>query len=97
LEGRGVVIGQVLDGGVPAPGMPVQLCGEFSQTAFGVCAGLKFKVITDENGYFVINKVAPGSYEVLVVLLPDGWINYWSVYFDIQAGETKDIGFFDIN
>ena len=96
-EGKGVVIGQVLNGGIPASNMRVQLCSIFSFSPFGVCgSGAKYEGLTNADGFFIFSKVAPGGYEVFVVLLPNSMITYWTFNLDIKPGETKNIGVFDI-
>lgn len=96
-EGKGVVIGQVLNGGIPASNMRVQLCSIFSFSPFGVCgSGAKYEGATNNDGFFIFSKVTPGGYEVLVVLLPNSMITYWTFNIDIKAGQTENIGTFDI-
>lgn len=96
-EGKAVVIGQVLNDGIPASNMRVQLCSVFSFSPFGVCgSGAKYEGATNNDGFFIFSKVAPGSYEVLVVLLPNSMITYWTFNIDIKVGETENIGSFDI-
>jgi len=95
-EGKGVVFGQVLKGGLPASNMRVQFCSEYFDTPYGVCSGVKYQATTDNNGFFIFNKVEPGGYEVFVVLLPGMRITYWTFNMDITAGETQNFGAFDI-
>jgi hypothetical protein len=96
-EGNAIVFGQLLKSGIPASTMPVQLCSTYASSIYGVCgSGEKYKVITDADGFFIFEKVKPGEYQVLVVLLPNSSVIYWKINIDIKAGETQDWGAFDM-
>jgi len=95
--GNGVVFGQIINGRIPASDMEVRLCSKYIDSSEGVCGtGVKYKTITDSNGFFVFNEVTPGRYEVLVVLLPEMYIKYWTFKIDIKAEETINLGSIDI-
>lgn len=97
MEGKGIVVGQVLKGGMPAPKMRVQLCDIYLKTIYGVCgSGVKYEGVTDDNGFFIFSKVEPETYEVFVVLLPGMRITYWTTNINIKAGEIKNIGAFNL-
>jgi hypothetical protein len=97
-EGKAIVFGQLLDGGAPASNMRVQLCSIFADSPYGVCgSGAKYEDATDDKGFFVFDKVEPGTYEVFVVLLPGMRIRYWTFSIDIKAGETQDFGVVNMN
>jgi hypothetical protein len=88
----------LLKGGIAAPNMPVQLCATYASSIYGVCgSGEKYKVISDDKGFFVFDKVEPGTYEVVVVLLPNSQVIYWKINIDIKAGESQDWGVFDMD
>lgn len=96
-EGNAIVFGQLLKSGIPAANMPVQLCSTYASSIYGVCgSGDKYKVITDADGFFIFEKVKPGEYQVLVVLLPNSSVIYWEINIDIKAGETQDWGAFEM-
>ena len=96
-EGKGIVFGQILKGGLPAPSMSVQLCSTYRRSPSGVCgSGEKYKTVTDNNGFFILSKVNPGNYQLLVVLLPGMQVIYWNINIDIKAGETQNFGAFDL-
>jgi hypothetical protein len=95
-EGMAIVFGQILKEGTPAPNMRVQFCSTYIDTPYGVCSDVKYQDTTDDNGFFIFSKVEPRRYEVFVVLLPGMRINYWTFNIYIKAGETKDLGAFDI-
>jgi hypothetical protein len=96
-EGNAIVFGQLLKSGTPASNMPVQLCSTYASSIYGVCgSGEKYKVITDDEGFFIFGKVKPGEYQVLVVLLPNSSVIYWKINIDIKADETQDWGAFDM-
>jgi len=95
-EGRGVVFGQVLKGGIPASNMEVRLCGGFVKTDYGVCDEEEYKSATDNNGFFIFSKVKPRKYEVFVVLLPGMRIAYWTFDIYIKVGETRNLGVLDM-
>ena len=95
-EGMGVVFGQVLKGGMPASNMRVQFCNQYVNSDYGVCSGGKYQGTTDANGYFIFNKVDPTSYEVFVVLLPGMRITYWTFDLNVKAGETLNLGAFEM-
>jgi hypothetical protein len=96
-----IVFGQVLKGGIPVSSLQVRLCREFVDgplSIFGVCGtGIKYQDGTDSYGFFIFSKVEPGAYEVLVILLPNSRIAYQRLTLDIQAGETQNLGSFDID
>lgn len=97
-DGMGIVFGQLLKGGIAAPNMPVQLCATYASSIYGVCgSGEKYKVISDDKGFFVFDKVAPGTYEVVVVLLPNSQVIYWKINIDVKAGESQNWGAFDMD
>lgn len=97
LEGKGIVFGQIRKGALLGSNMPVQLCSEYVSSIYGVCgSGKKYKVIADNEGFFIFDKVEPGRYKVLVVLLPDSRVIYWKINVDIKAGETQNWGVFDM-
>lgn len=93
-EGYAIVIGRVVRlNGEGAPNMKVQICSVYANTPFGVCGtGVKYRVATDENGYFMFSEMVPGKYEVITVLLPNMFINYWLLNVNLKAGEIKVIG-----
>ena len=96
-EGKGIIFGQILKGGIPASSMPVQLCSIYRSSPYGVCGSeKKYKAITDNNGFFIFSKVEPGSYEVFVVLLQNSRIIYWTFNIAIKSDETQNFGTFDI-
>jgi len=95
-EGKGVVFGQILKGGMPASNIRVQFCSEYVDSPYGVCSGVKYQGTTDNNGFFIFGKVEPSSYEVFVVLLPGMKIRYWTFKTYIEAGEINNFGSFDM-
>lgn len=98
VDGKAVVFGQILNGGLPASGVRVQLCKIYSKSPFGVCgSGVKYEDATDNNGFFIFSKVAPDRYEVFVILLPGMRVRYWTFNININAGDTQNLGAFKMD
>ena len=77
-EGRGTIVGRILNAGQPVSDMEVHLCGIFNAyiqyTAdFGTspCGGNRGSANIDSNGYYIFSDVLPGGYQAIVVDLPN--------------------------
>ncbi len=104
-EGRAVVVGQIVQAGKAVPSMWVQLCGDFfpgEYTAYtSPCNGDKYKVSTNQDGYYIFH-VKPGSFDAILVLLPgqNSVLAFYNKYgepiISVDVGETVFLGVQDI-
>lgn len=95
-EGTGNVYGQIMWNGTGAPGLDVSLCGDFS--SFSGCREDEYLVETNEDGIYLLENVAPGTYALSVrVFDSDDWLYVTSgilssADFVVEADETLVVG-----
>jgi hypothetical protein len=93
--GMGNAIGRVLFDGKPAPGIEVQLCEDIKLV--GGCSGKTYPGKTNKDGFYVIDKVKPGSYALAVRVFNSNSFIYptagimSAAKFNIEKGQSLPV------